>query len=425
MKRVLALLLVGIALLPLAAQAAATTGCFCYYVAASGIQYCASSGVTINSAYCEADCAAFYNGTEANPGDGINVPDLTTYTTTESQTTFESELCADNAEPAQAMASSGSAPTLSPLLTPQLEIPIPDLSFAKAVADSNVVTSNFIGEYISGVYKYLIGFAISVAIVMMMIGGLQYVIGASTGEIGKAKDRIRNAVVGLVLLLSVYVILFTVNPQTTLFPALELTYIAEIPTENFFEPTDANAVACTAAGADLRNVNSFQDCMLSNFGTSESEVQTKLVDVKYKSRTYKVHSLIMADFKAALAAIDASGVSYDITTDSSGGTFNWRCNKNYPTAVSAHAWGTAIDVNPATNPNCPPGCTDGNTATACSCVGGTASQSCETMCKAAKPYDIPKEVIDAFVNNGFSWGGNYRKTKDYMHFTHVKICSGG
>lgn len=322
-------------------------------------------------------------------------------------------------------AASSSGTSLSPLLTPQLEIPIPDLSFAKAVADSNVVTSNFIGEYVTGVYKFLIGFAVTIAIVMMMIGGIQYVVGATSGDIGKAKERIRNAVVGFVLLLFVYVILFTVNPQTTLFSSLELKYIAEIPTENFFEPTDANAIACTASGADLTGVNAFQDCMLSNFGTSEADVRGKLVDVTYKSRTYKVHSLIKADFEAALAAIDASGVSYDITTDSSGGTFNWRCNKNYPTAVSAHAWGTAIDVNPSTNPNCPQGCTDGSSSTSCSCVGGTASQSCETMCALAKPYDIPQEVIDAFVNNGFSWGGNYRKTKDYMHFTHIKTCKGG
>lgn len=322
--------------------------------------------------------------------------------------------------------SSSSGTSALPLITPRLEVPIPDLSFAQAVADSNVVTSNFIGEYVTGVYKFLIGFAVTIAIVMMMVGGLQYVIGASSGEIGKAKDRIKNAIVGLVLLLFVYVILFTVNPQTTLFSSLELKYIKEIPSENFFEPTGADAVACTATGADLTGVNEFQDCMLSKFGASEAEARSQLVSVTYKSRTYQVHALIKDDFEAALAAVDASGVSYDITQDSSGGTFNWRCNKNYPTAVSSHSWGTAIDINPSTNPNCPPGCADNDASTSCTnCVGGTSTTSCETMCGSAQPYDIPQEVVDAFVNNGFSWGGKYRKTKDYMHFTHTRICQGG
>lgn len=327
-------------------------------------------------------------------------------------------------------ASSSSGTSVRPLLTPQLEIPIPDLSFAKAVADSNVVTSNFIGEYITGVYKFLIGFALTIAIVMMMVGGLQYVIGATSGEIGKAKERIRNAIVGLVLLLFVYVILFTVNPQTTLFSSLELKYIKEIPSENFFEPSGADAIACTATGADLKGVNGFQDCMLSNFGASEADAKAQLVSVTYKNRTYKVHALIKTDFEAALAAIDASGVTYDITDDSAGGTFSWRCNKNSPKAVSAHAWGSAIDVNPSTNPNCPASCvtdsadcldSDPVTECSCSCIGG---DDCQARC-ASKNFDLPQEVIDAFVNNGFSWGGNYRNTKDYMHFTHTRICQGG
>lgn len=69
------------------------------------------------------------------------------------------------------------------------------------------------GEYVGTVYKYLVGFAVTIAIVFLMIGGIRYVIGASTGEIGKAKDMIVKAITGLVLLLFAYVILYTVNPE--------------------------------------------------------------------------------------------------------------------------------------------------------------------------------------------------------------------
>ncbi len=313
---------------------------------------------------------------------------------------------------------------------PKLQVDIPGVSFESPVAvmlekGGEGLSINFLGAYISGVYKYLIGFALTIAIVMIMIGGLQYVLGASSGDVKNGKKRMTDAIEGFILLMFVYVILYTVNPETTLFKGLKLKYIKEIPSENFFEPSSADAIACTASGEVLKDVNDFQDCMLSHFGSSEAEARAQLVSVKYKKRTYSVHSLIKNDFEAALAAIDNSGVDYDITTDWAGGTFNWRCNKNNPKAVSAHSWGSAIDVNPSTNPNCPRKCTDGNESTACSCVGGTKTMSCEIMCNEPRPYDMPQEVIDAFVKNGFSWGGNYRRTPDYMHFTHTRICTGG
>lgn len=152
--------------------------------------------------------------------------------------------------------SSSSNPTVS-YPTPQLEIKIPGVSFTAPftvlVKDGTGISSNFIGQYISGVYKFLIGFAIVIAIVMMMIGGLQYVAGASSGDIEKAKSRIRNAVEGFVLLLFVYVILFTVNPNTTLFPNLSLLVIPETP---FSGQEDAVTVGDVAVNfATLTNTN--------------------------------------------------------------------------------------------------------------------------------------------------------------------------
>jgi hypothetical protein len=307
--------------------------------------------------------------------------------------------------------------------TPALNVDIPGVEFSKTLYDNGTLKSNFIGTYVIGMYKFLIGFAVTVAIVMMMVGGIQYVVGATAGDVGKAKERITNAITGLVLLLFVYVILFTVNPNLTMFKDLSIAYVPEIPDENFFDQTGADSMSCTASGADLTGVNSFQDCMIANYGASESEVQSQLVSIMYDGRTYQVHKLMEADFIAALTEVGTTG--YDIASDTAGGTFNWRCNRNYPEAVSAHGWGTAIDINPSTNPNCPPACMDGKPETACHCVGGTSSVSCETMCASPKPYDIPQSVIDAFKSHGFTWGGSYSRTKDYMHFTYTRTCKGG
>jgi len=129
----------------------------------------------------------------------------------------------EEASSSSSSSSSSSAAAVIPgFATPQLSIQIPNLSFSQPTAANGYMSVNFIGEYVAAIYKFLIGFSATVAIVMMMIGGLQYVVGASSGQIGKAKERITNAISGFVLLLFVFVILYTVNPELTFFDSLSL-----------------------------------------------------------------------------------------------------------------------------------------------------------------------------------------------------------
>lgn len=108
---------------------------------------------------------------------------------------------------------------------PKLQVDIPGVDFELPTLSGGLVSVNFLGAYVAGVYRYLIGFALTVAIVMIMVGGLQYVLGASSGDVKSGKKRITDAIEGFVLLMFVYVILYTVNPETTLFRALDLTQI--------------------------------------------------------------------------------------------------------------------------------------------------------------------------------------------------------
>lgn len=70
-----------------------------------------------------------------------------------------------------------------------------------------------LGSYVNIVYKYLLGISATVAIVMIMIGGIQYVTAVGTGNVKAAKERIKNAVVGILLLFCAALILQTVNPR--------------------------------------------------------------------------------------------------------------------------------------------------------------------------------------------------------------------
>lgn len=71
-----------------------------------------------------------------------------------------------------------------------------------------------LGDYVQRGYNLLLGIGTTIAIVMIMVGGLQYVIGAGMSEqVMKGKERIKKALIGLVLLMGAYVILNTVSPQ--------------------------------------------------------------------------------------------------------------------------------------------------------------------------------------------------------------------
>lgn len=70
-----------------------------------------------------------------------------------------------------------------------------------------------LGDYIDKAYKFMLGFATLFAVLMLMVGGMQYISSPGGEEISKAKERIMNSLIGLVLLMCAALILFTVNPH--------------------------------------------------------------------------------------------------------------------------------------------------------------------------------------------------------------------
>ncbi len=286
--------------------------------------------------------------------------------------------------------------------TPKLAVDIPGVNFTPASDYNGEMQVNYIGEYLSGFYKYLANIGIVIATVFIMVGGLQYVMGASTGNIGKAKERITNAVTGFVLLLFVVLILRTVNPVLTIFSAINgLTIVQEVPTDHMIEPSGSDGM--DAAETAATGVSDWQDCMVSTFGATKTDVQAKLVDVTFQGKTYKFHELVAPDAQAAFLEIEEAITAGTISSTykfSSIGVFNWRANRNKPSYMSVHAFGGAIDINPSTNPNCKLGT---------SCIG---------------KYDMPAAVVSIFGKHGFGWGGNWKSVKDYMHFSTNKYCGG-
>ena len=76
------------------------------------------------------------------------------------------------------------------------------------------IKETFIGEYIIAIYKYAIGVVGILAAVVMMFGGVRWIMaGGNASAISEAKAWIAAALTGLLLTLGSWMILNTVNPD--------------------------------------------------------------------------------------------------------------------------------------------------------------------------------------------------------------------
>lgn len=90
-----------------------------------------------------------------------------------------------------------------------LIVPIGGLKTLEQAAD--------IPTYIKTIYTWGIGAGALLAVLMLVVGGLQYVLAAGNlGTTESAKQRMSSAVLGVVLLLSISLILRFINPELTL-----------------------------------------------------------------------------------------------------------------------------------------------------------------------------------------------------------------
>ena len=81
------------------------------------------------------------------------------------------------------------------------------------ISDFNPAQANNIGGYLNLMITTFIGICAVLAVIMIVVGGIEYMTTEliSTKEAGK--ERIRNAIFGLLLALGAYAILFTINPS--------------------------------------------------------------------------------------------------------------------------------------------------------------------------------------------------------------------
>jgi D-alanyl-D-alanine dipeptidase len=125
------------------------------------------------------------------------------------------------------------------LVTPNLMIPIPGVKFSDnpslvQCGSSKCITIPFLAQYVSGLFKYMVGVSLIVSSIIIVYGGFLYIVSATGVQMQSAKEKIIDAVVGLAVFLGSYIILFNINPNLTKEPSL----IIPCPKNNTFVLND-------------------------------------------------------------------------------------------------------------------------------------------------------------------------------------------
>lgn len=124
------------------------------------------------------------------------------------------------------------------LQTPVPRIKIPGLSFSKQTFETDKETGEkylsipFLGEYIRALYQYGIIFIGILSLGLLIITGIQWTIAGSGPKKQEILKRIAGGLMGLVVAISSYAILYTINPELVAFRNLRVTLVQGLTEED-------------------------------------------------------------------------------------------------------------------------------------------------------------------------------------------------
>jgi hypothetical protein len=154
------------------------------------------------------------------------------------------------------------AETYEKQVKPNLSIPDFNLNFSNITVTSRTVQQDgkevevrtldvpYLSQYIGAIYRYAVSIAGILAVVMMMVGGFQYMVARDTGLTKKGMDRIKHALIGLGLTLFAFLMLKTINPDLVNLNAFQVESVTAVLD---YEPNENTLVDQTLADIDLTN----------------------------------------------------------------------------------------------------------------------------------------------------------------------------
>lgn len=125
----------------------------------------------------------------------------------------------------------------------------PDVTLEVPFGSTNNV--NDISEYISVFYSFIVPLIAIAAVIMIMFGGFKYATAAgNSAMVSSAKKTITNAIIGLVLALASYLLLYTINPELVSLDSLKIPFVQLIDDSASSKGSCPDAPADSACSVD-------------------------------------------------------------------------------------------------------------------------------------------------------------------------------
>lgn len=246
-------------------------------------------------------------------------------------------------------------------------------------------------KYLPGLFNLSIGIAALLAFVMISYGGFLYMTTDAISGKEEGREKITNAIYGLLLVIGAYAILYTINPQILNFDLnIEKPALANIQT---------NVLVLTPlTGADLANDASVRSALLTNGVKAYRGACTG----SSTSGCVNLNGLQQSTV-TGLGALAAATCKNDCVVIS-GGT------EGGHTTGSAHNIGTAVDILPQTQINSVITNNFSNSSATCKTSTGqacTGFNSCNVYTSGGGSY--------LWEPKGSTCGGEVSSSGDHWH----------
>lgn len=123
----------------------------------------------------------------------------------------------------------------------------PFTGISGAEKNFNPVDNNALGRYLNLMIKIFIGLCAVLAVIMIVMGGIEYMTSELPGNKQNGRERITNALLGLLIALGTYALLNTINPQ------LLRTDVKILDTEITYASQDTPQIPINGKYADGRS----------------------------------------------------------------------------------------------------------------------------------------------------------------------------
>lgn len=195
---------------------------------------------------------------------------------------------------AQSNSSSGNYTLLEPLPCVPTGNSTTCTSGGQDYSQGSYMSSVDFQTYVQYFFNLMIALSAAAAVFMIAIGGIQYMTTDSWQGKGDGKERVKNAVVGLLMVLCSYLILRTVDPRLVAIPATLVPQL-QLPTGNttaaFFNQLESQVQQQNALGQQSVDTAS----QLQNDATAKQQIvsnlQTQLTQAQNDGNTDLVNSL--------------------------------------------------------------------------------------------------------------------------------------